>query len=430
MSGINQLIDYILLAIFLFILLYIMTESRLSKRATAVVLAVVNAIVLIVTAMIMNISSPGLAMPYAIVIVIGSNIVVSFFLSRKRDFTSFFSVLLVASFALALRSIEGVIYYLLHDYKITIIFIIICYGIIAYFTITWIRPAFIRLSENMREIWQPLSLLPLAFIVLFFLMTVYPAQIGSDPDTIPALLVLFPVQIFLYYFILKSYLRLEEETKKRQDMHALNNQISLVKNQENLVMAAEDRVRIYRHDLRHYMQLVTACLDEGNIEKARGILSELTDQVEASTKIETFCSNLTLNAVISHYMQRCGSHGIEMHTDIKLPDKLPVDDMSFAVVLSNALENAFNACTRVEGTVQPVIDLTCAQTKTQLFLEVRNTFDGTVYFDKNGKLPISMDEEHGIGTRSISQFAEKNGAILDYSTEGGIFTMHMLLYIK
>jgi sensor histidine kinase regulating citrate/malate metabolism len=196
------------------------------------------------------------------------------------------------------------------------------------------------------------------------------------------------------------------------------------------VLEAENRVRIYRHDFRHYSQLITACLNDGDIDQAKKIIDDLSNQIETTTRIEKYCTNITLNAVISHYMQRCRSNGIDMKVDMHVAEELPVNDMSLAVVISNALENSFNACMRIEDERIPFISLTCTQSKTQLFLEVKNNYEGTVYFDDNGRLPISMNDEHGIGTRSISQFAKNNRALLDYDTSNGIFTLHLLVYIN
>jgi Signal transduction histidine kinase regulating citrate/malate metabolism len=430
MSGINQLIDYIMLALFWLIMMFFMTDSRLPKLPTTVFLILPNAILMLAAGMLVHSVGLDLAKPYLLVALLGVNILIGISLCKRRDFTAIFSVLAAASFALALRTLEGIIYDLLADYKITIVFIIICYGIVIYFTISWLRPSYIRLARHFHDIWEPLCLIPLSFIILFFLFAVYPSTVTGNPKIIPGMIVLVPVQIFIYYFIFKSYLRLDDEMEAKQDLQALNNRISLVQNQENLVLEAENRVRIYRHDFRHYSQLITACLNDGDIDQAKKIIDDLSNQIETTTRIEKYCTSITLNAVISHYMQRCRSNGIDMKVDMHVAEELPVNDMSLAVVISNALENSFNACMRIEDERIPFISLTCTQSKTQLFLEVKNNYEGTVYFDDNGRLPISMNDEHGIGTRSISQFAKNNRALLDYDTSNGIFTLHLLVYIN
>jgi len=63
----------------------------------------------------------------------------------------------------------------------------------------------------------------------------------------------------------------------------------------------------------------------------------------------------------------------------------------------------------------------------QYFLEIANTYDGEVCFDSETGLPASKGNGHGIGSRSIAYFAEKNGATLQYHLEGRWFHLRLLM---
>jgi len=178
------------------------------------------------------------------------------------------------------------------------------------------------------------------------------------------------------------------------------------------------------------MQLLSSCISNGKTDEALKIISDISSHIDSDTEIKKYSNNMMINAVVSYYAGKCRKEGISFSHDIRIKEPLPCDDMSFAVVISNGLENAFNACIRMEeSSAERFITMTCLQQNDRLFLEIKNSFSGTISFDKNGKLPVSMDEDHGIGTRSISSFADKNNAILDYDADDGIFAMHLLLYI-
>jgi len=421
-----ELAFYIL---FWIVMMCFFVDSKFSRKVFFAAVISVNVSLFVISSVLINFAGYDLSWPYMIVMQIGANILLSMAVSLRRDMRAIFSVLLAASFTTALSSLSGVLDYMFHNYFVTMSVTIICYGIVAYFSFSWLRNTISSLMTYISNKWGMLCIIPLVFTILQFMLAVYPHGVSVDPDVIPAILLLIPVQVFIYYLIFKTYLRLVMTSEEKQNTQAVNAQVALVRSQYDLIMEAQEKVRIYRHDMRHYMQLISSCLAAGKIDEAQKIISDVSSDIDTSTEIKKYCSDMFLNAVISHYAERCRKNDIDMKTDIRIGDELPVDDMSFSVVISNALENAFNACAEAGNDSTPFISLLCRQDKTQFFTEIKNTCSGTVVFDRNGKLPVSMDEEHGIGTRSISYFAESNNAILDYDVEDGVFTVHLLLYI-
>ena len=58
-------------------------------------------------------------------------------------------------------------------------------------------------------------------------------------------------------------------------------------------------------------------------------------------------------------------------------------------------------------------------------LQVRNSFDGVIAFDKNG-VPLSRKKGHGFGTRSIVTFCEMNNAFYEFKTDDKDFFMKIV----
>ena len=56
--------------------------------------------------------------------------------------------------------------------------------------------------------------------------------------------------------------------------------------------------------------------------------------------------------------------------------------------------------------------------------QISNRFDGVVEFDKDG-LPISRQEGHGFGTRSIAAFCEKYGAFYEFKATRDTFYLRI-----
>ena len=60
-------------------------------------------------------------------------------------------------------------------------------------------------------------------------------------------------------------------------------------------------------------------------------------------------------------------------------------------------------------------------------LQISNSFPGAVEFDSNG-LPISHEEGHGFGTRSIAAFCEKYGAFYEFKAVGDTFYLRITFH--
>ena len=59
-------------------------------------------------------------------------------------------------------------------------------------------------------------------------------------------------------------------------------------------------------------------------------------------------------------------------------------------------------------------------------LEISNPCKDDVAFSEEG-IPLSKEQEHGIGTRSIMAFCKKYGALCSFSLEDGRFTLKIVL---
>ena len=55
---------------------------------------------------------------------------------------------------------------------------------------------------------------------------------------------------------------------------------------------------------------------------------------------------------------------------------------------------------------------------------IRNPYSGQLEFDKK-QAPVSKEEGHGFGTRSIVAFCHKHNAYYDFVADGEVFSLHI-----
>ena len=241
------------------------------------------------------------------------------------------------------------------------------------------------------------------------------------------LLVIVNIAVFV---ILEKYTDLmKHEMELVQDKAKLESDASLMeiaaKNMKERLQLTESSMqkdRIMRHDRRHFEALLYQLLEEGNIEEVKKYLAErLAMEPQPVMK---YCENTTVNAAISHYMACAKMENIAMTVSANIPSGLSVNELELAIVISNLLENAINACRKLPETDR-YLKLT-AKYKIQLLLEIENSCDRKVALDEDG-YPFSKDENHGIGTRSVLAFVNKTDSEICYLAEGTRFRVRMIL---
>ena len=97
-------------------------------------------------------------------------------------------------------------------------------------------------------------------------------------------------------------------------------------------------------------------------------------------------------------------------------------DKDYATVLANAIENAINAAEKLEPENR-LIDIKVIIAP-KFMVQISNTFQGDVEFDSDG-IPVSHEDGHGFGTRSIVAFCDKNKAYYNFKTKDGRFILQI-----
>ena len=98
----------------------------------------------------------------------------------------------------------------------------------------------------------------------------------------------------------------------------------------------------YRHDLRHHLQYLSACIENGRTEAAQEYIHSVCAEIEAS-KVNVYCENEAANLILSSFAARAQHDGIDFRVHAAIPLILPLPDSDLCVLFSNALENALHA---------------------------------------------------------------------------------------
>ena len=226
-------------------------------------------------------------------------------------------------------------------------------------------------------------------------------------------------------FVLRSSAENETRLRLEQTQENLHLQVTQATREIASLRESERRASTYRHDLRHHMQYLAGCIENGRTEQAQAYIREVCAEIE-SQKVRVFCENETVNLILSAFAGRAGESGVPLRVRAEVPHFIPVAETDLCVLLSNALENALHACQRLRQTGEPCdIELVVYEKSGKFFLQVTNTCPPGVTFEKG--LPVTREPGHGIGVRSICSIAERYNGMYSFSEKDGRFVLRVSL---
>lgn len=177
--------------------------------------------------------------------------------------------------------------------------------------------------------------------------------------------------------------------------------------------------------MRHHLQYISACIENGRGEQAQEYIQSICSEIEAS-KVTIYCENEAANLIFSSFAGRAESCGVPLNIQAHIPQLISVAETDLCVLLSNALENALRACRRMKAENGPAyIEVTAREKNGHLFLQFVNPCPEGIQFE-NG-LPVTNAEGHGIGVRSICAIVEKYKGLSDFSVQEGRFILRVSL---
>lgn len=281
----------------------------------------------------------------------------------------------------------------------------------------WAKPLRF-IADNLHAEVSSFIALPILTMLVVYWIPVYPAQnFVNHPIYCTLMMLAVECGFFLYlYTFYRNLLKIRYLLKQEAKGQLLEAEISSY--QEYLYAAKQSR-----HDLRHHNAVIADYIQSGETEQALQYL-QINENELASTALEQLSKHPTANAVLRIYSRQAQANGIPFAVSVDLPEELPLTPSELGALLSNLLENALEACRKVD----PMKRQLAFHTQTDdsgLRLELCNSVSGTVAFE--GNFPLSTKIGGGTGTRSIAHIVQKYGGMLRFKQEGDQFFTQILL---
>lgn len=306
----------------------------------------------------------------------------------------------------------------LNYFQLTVLLAAVLAGLL-YVTIKFCAKPLRFLVEQIKSGWFVMLLVPMVVLVSGILITTYSnVYFGNSPLLYLLIVCLIEGAFFLYVANLYRNLRtIYDYAKEIKQQEVLNNEIDAY-NKEVVMM------RTVRHDARHHNQVLAELLHSGDVDGALEYLNGYEKSIQA-TKNTMYCNNIIANAIFRLYEKKCSTYRIRYYVTADIPETLPLQNNELCVLLSNILENAYEACQKVEEG-RRFVSVNAVRKYDSLQLEISNSAPKQISVLAD-HLPSSTKNGGGTGLISIKLIVEKAGGAFRIKCADGVFTTQIIL---
>ena len=226
-----------------------------------------------------------------------------------------------------------------------------------------------------------------------------------------------PVALVLALRHFKLFSAVKHDAEPDRDMLLLRQHMEM---QQESMTALEQNYRMQRksaHEFEHHMQVLQDLLDRSEVDAARGYLARL--KKNRSIHIMSVSSNHpVIDVILNQKYQTARENEIKMQIQVNDLSALTIPTDSLVVVLTNLLDNAIEACRRLDG----YREIFCSVLYDDgLYISIRNASEPVQIVD--GKIPTSKQDSlsHGFGLLSVTYVLDKLDAEYTFGYNEGWF---------
>jgi hypothetical protein len=184
-------------------------------------------------------------------------------------------------------------------------------------------------------------------------------------------------------------------------------------------------LKAQRHDYLSHLEAITGLLED---EKSR----EAYEYTKNVFKIEKYISgriqieNPIIASVLSYKKGIAEEKGIDFKYHVTVPKETRIEDIDMTIVLSNAINNAIEACEKMKE--NKYIDIYMNYEFDKMKIKMVNTFEGELEIDK-GNVETSKEDKsmHGIGLLNIRRVVSKYDGYFNIDAKEGLFILEVMI---
>lgn len=185
-----------------------------------------------------------------------------------------------------------------------------------------------------------------------------------------------------------------------------------------------DDLREFRHDYKNHMICLQSLLNNKQYDEALSYVKSITNQ-EILDSNKFFSGNQIADAILTDKNELAQKNNCKIIFDGSVSDEISVSNL--CTILSNALDNSIEACSKIDSDETQIIDVKCVASELIQIIRISNP-----NLDDNAVTETSKADRknHGFGLSNIRRTVERMDGQMIISSQYPTFVLEIEFKVK
>ena len=185
-----------------------------------------------------------------------------------------------------------------------------------------------------------------------------------------------------------------------------------------------DDLREFRHDYKNHMICLQSLLNNKQYDEALSYVKSITNQ-EILDSNKFFSGNQIADAILTDKNELAQKNNCKIIVDGSVSDEISVSNL--CTILSNALDNSIEACSKIDSDETQIIDVKCVASELIQIIRISNP-----NLDNNAVTETSKADRknHGFGLSNIRRTVERMDGQMIISSQYPTFVLEIEFKVK
>ena len=192
------------------------------------------------------------------------------------------------------------------------------------------------------------------------------------------------------------------------------------------LLEADERLRMFRHDMRAHLLALESCMEEQDEERAREYLESMKREAKASER-ELYCGVAAVDAIVSEWHKKAQELDVSWEWKGEFPQDVRLDLFNFCVLISNLLSNAVEAAEKVAREQGRFVKVSLGSMQGKVVVQIANSCLDSVANNRDMITTKKDMQNHGFGLKSMERSVERCNGKMTRTYENGVFRVRVIV---
>jgi len=175
-----------------------------------------------------------------------------------------------------------------------------------------------------------------------------------------------------------------------------------------------DKTMSFRHDIKNHLNIIKELLKSNKLQQALKYIGDM-ENITADISFPYNTNNAVLDILLKNKFGIAVRSSINVYSSLYLPYPCSISDIDFCIILSNAIDNALNACKTVSS---------------EKYINIKGNIQGDfILIEVKNSIEHKIALKEGIGLKNIKMVAEKYNGAVNINISDNEFILSVLLII-